>query len=256
MALSSQLEQAAQTHEQNLQRALMFDKNCSIIAQGYSHKDALSSLFTSVPGVHPEEDLSLKRTSVARIHAFIDRGITFRRPLGPCEQAAGVTDPGNLSMAPYSGYRLNAAVPLLTLPWPPGLEQDVADLMRRYVQEGYFPLNGPFTGSWDTLKRDDLSADSALEHAIEFGCTEAMLALIELGAEVEQVPAKPRVVSALNRIEAGDIMGFVSFTHGDSSRQASAVRSALMQRVISAADLHSTVEEGTQARTRRARSRV
>lgn len=251
MALSSQLEHSAQTHEQQLQRALSFDKGCSIIAQGYTHRDALSSLFESVPGVHPNEDLALKRISVARIHAFIDRGINFRRPLGPCEAAAGARDPGNLSAAPYSAYHLNAAVPLLTLRWPRGLEVEVSGLLRHYVQEGYIPLNGPITGSWDTLKRDDLCTDSALEQAIESGCTEAILALIEMGALVETVPAKPRVVSPLKRIEPGDILGFVDAKHGISSVQATSVRAALMELAMTENRVSNRIENRASERPRR-----
>lgn len=250
MALSSQLE-TTKSHEQICAEALAFDKHCSILAQGYTHKSTLTGLFTSVPGVHPEEDLALKRIGVARIHAFIERGINFRRPSTSQEGSSATSGETYHSRAPYSAYLLSPAVPLLSLQWPRALQDEIAGLLRHYVQEGYFALNGPITGSWDDIQRDDLVAESALEQAVECGCAAAILTLIDMGADASVVPAKPRVVSGLTRIESGDLLGFVDSKHGHASSQAASVRSALMKRAIASSGIQNAEETLALARPRR-----
>ena len=179
------------------------DATLNAQAAGEAHREALSTLFFWKPSFSESINKSNQLTALHRLKGFIDRKVPILETNAPDKQAE----------SPFRS--ISPALAFIKFNWPPDLKDDVADLMRRYFEAGYFALEDqPIVISWAEPVQELFEGHHLIEAAFGRSCFQGIETLLDLGATLDGVPSKTRVHSDPHHtetIEAGDAMSLVNF---------------------------------------------
>jgi len=188
------------------QHAAILARDAALNAQaaGEAHREALSSLFFWRPSFSESINKSNQLTALHRLRGFIDRKTPILETNAPDKQAE----------SPFRS--ISPALAFIKFSWPPDLKDDVADLMRRYFDAGYFALKDqPIVISWAEPEQEFFEGHHLVEAAFGRSCVHGIETLLDLGATLDGVPSNTRVHSdtyhRTRTIEAGDAIALVNF---------------------------------------------
>ncbi|WP_137917114.1 hypothetical protein [Hydrogenophaga sp. 2FB] len=144
---------------------------------GRAHAQALGELFEShgLP-----VSINVARKALALVHHFIEIKAPLHMPNLHWRSAA------------YKTVELNPATVFCTWYWCQGLDDELTDLMRRYMDAGYFSLaDTQLPLRWDQPSNEVLEGVNLFDASLRVVNAKAAVALLRLGADPRETPSKP-----------------------------------------------------------------